>query len=506
MLAVKLLTNFANLSYKIQESISAHMSFIPEGWKYLTDSGKDSLSSVHNYRAVAFINEDSKEVLIANAGTDPLSRSDILDDIALKNGRLPYKFESAKYFLDNVINLLENPLEYTFAITGHSLGGVMSDLVACELASRGFKVESSYTFDNPGSKPVVENALKEGSLSEFEQSSIDFKAYNARPNLINTTNEQMGETHLVVFPQQRAKQTEDNSSATSYISYLFGKVGSAMSEAVSGLNPFKYSVGEIFNGAFSIYESYSKCYDPAFLTKQILKFTQLEPVYEELVKLGSDVASKVTNIASNSKVIFEVMDGAKEAAKIASVLYGVYTGTAIFNPTTMSALVTSGYKVKSLADKFYKLYSDTLALGEDVIKAANHIYRIPEHSLDNFKAAFEDSSHNVFLVEKGYSGSENIHITSEDIVVPEQISEQKSSGWFSSVLKWFNSKHDTIFVNGVKLSWGELVDLAFKCPLEKHDEMTQVECFSSEDADLSQEIQVVGLSDGNALPVEVAAG
>lgn len=481
MLAVKLLTNFASLSYRIQENISDHLSFIPKGWKYLTDSSKDDLSAQNNYRAAAFVNEETKEVLIANAGTDPFSRSDILDDIEVKNGRVPSKFESAKCFIDNITNLLENPSEYKFSVTGHSLGGPMSDLVACELAGRGYKVESSYTFDNPGSKPIVECALKEGSLSEFDADSIDFRSYNARPNLINTTNEQMGDTHLVVLPKQGSTQTDETVGTTSYISYIFGKVGSAMSEAISGLNPFKYSVGEIYDGAHSIYDSYSKCYDPSFLTKQILKFTQLDPVYDEIAKISSDVASRVINITSNSKVIYEVMDGVKEVAQIASVLYSVYSGTAIFNPATISSLATAAYKIKSIADKFYKLYVDTVALGEDVIEAANHIYRIPEHSLDNFKQAFEYSSKNIFLVEKGFRDGDCVSITSTDIVAPEAIAEEKSTGWVSQVYNWFNSKHGNVSLNGTSLSWNDLVDLAYKCPLENHDEMTQV-VGSSDDA------------------------
>lgn len=225
------------------------------GWELLATSLDSTESAAYQYKAVAFINKTTREIVFANAGTKPEDTWDLVDDsliaelkygaTTLKNSSVPYKISSIKAFINNVENKLlaegENSQQYSFSTSGHSLGGILSDLCGVELISRGFNVTKSVTFENPGSKPVIETAIKNGDFSSAVnindlKQRIAFHTYNSKPNVINSCNDPMGEVKILVTPL--ANNSQGDTSLQGWGSYLLNKVGSvvnAVSEQI-GLN------------------------------------------------------------------------------------------------------------------------------------------------------------------------------------------------------------------------------------------------------------------------------
>lgn len=218
-------------------------------------------SAEYHYKAVAFINKNTKEVVIANAGTRPSDLYDLADDAMLGAGvyqkptssllgsipgtfgilssafdafskvskfaisrftklptEIPTKMPAIKTFLDEVQDKLKeggggDMLEYTLSSTGHSLGSVLSDLVILEAQSRGIKVDKSITFDSPGSVAVVENATREGVFSgnkEVDTEKVEFHSYSTRSNPINNLNNKFGVEKIIVSPMEKAESAQVN--------------------------------------------------------------------------------------------------------------------------------------------------------------------------------------------------------------------------------------------------------------------------------------------------------
>ena len=182
-----------NLAYKVNKKDFSNQieTFVEQykGWQVIADSTQSPDTNKCHYKAVALMNPKSKEVCIATAGTKMTDAWDLYDDASLAMGYLPSKIKPMAKFIDNALKALPGDLnQYTFSATGHSLGAVMTHLTACEIASRGLKVAESVSFDTPGSKHVVQKAIKDNVFTGSHQvnlDQIDTVEFNAKLNLIN---------------------------------------------------------------------------------------------------------------------------------------------------------------------------------------------------------------------------------------------------------------------------------------------------------------------------------
>lgn len=207
-------------------------------------------TSQYGYKAVAFINKQTKEIHIASAGTKA-DKHDLWDDMLITFHYTPNKLASAKEFIDAIIakiakeeNKEEAVQNYTFSTSGHSLGAIVSDLTAVELYSRNFKFNKSTTFDSPGSSEVVKYAIQEKLFTGEVKSSIEELAkhsviYNAKPNFINTTNTSFGEVNLVL-PQVKNNIVEEHKTPKAaglwgWGEYLYNTIGSVIQTSIDYL-------------------------------------------------------------------------------------------------------------------------------------------------------------------------------------------------------------------------------------------------------------------------------
>ncbi|WP_041816809.1 hypothetical protein [Rickettsia akari] len=205
------------------EASKVNAQLTDSGWEILTASCDYVNTAKYGYKAVAFINKETKEVHITSAGTK-FNISDFLDDLLIALHYLPTKLTPLQEFVNEVINKLgglNKATEYIFNTSGHSLGAIYADLSLVEIHSRNLPFNKSTTFDSPGSKPIIERAIKKNVFTEkvttpIEELATHSKIYNAKHNLVNITNKHLGKT-IMVLPSK----TTELSQLEAWASYLY---------------------------------------------------------------------------------------------------------------------------------------------------------------------------------------------------------------------------------------------------------------------------------------------
>lgn len=192
----------------------------------------DKSISEHKYRSVVWIDREKKIIYVANAGTRINVSEDLKDDLNLALGKLPAKMKSIQALNNHILSTLQKEVdskemsEWNFNYSGHSLGGVLSDLASVDML---LKLEKKFpegkftenikstTFDNPGSSRLVNRLIKQ-EKGEKEaniqlknvKDKIKFTSFQAEPNLINTLDQQMGDVHRIVNKKDAKREFLDH--------------------------------------------------------------------------------------------------------------------------------------------------------------------------------------------------------------------------------------------------------------------------------------------------------
>ncbi|WP_121542675.1 hypothetical protein [Candidatus Rickettsia colombianensi] len=231
------------------EALKVNEQLTDSGWEILTASCDHVSTAKYGYKAVAFINKETKEVHIASAGTK-FNIYDLLDDGLITLHYLPTKLTPLQEFVNEVINKLgglSKAIEYSFNTSGHSLGAIIADLTSVEIHSRNLHFNKSTTFESPGSKPIIERAIKKNFFTgkvttPIEELAIHSKIYNAKHNLINITNKHLGKTTMVL----PGKKTE-LSQSEEWASYLYNFAKQKVTKYL-GINEIVEGFEEIIAG------------------------------------------------------------------------------------------------------------------------------------------------------------------------------------------------------------------------------------------------------------------
>ena len=234
-----------NLAYKTDDAkrylaealVTDGSHLVGSGWEILAASCNNANTAQYGYKAVAFINKETKTIHIASAGTKA-DMHDIWDDARITFHYNPNKLVTVKKFIDEVIDKIggiEKAAEYIFDTSGHSLGAIVADLTGVELHSRNLNFNQSVTFDSPGSQEVIKYAIDQDLFTgkvttPLEELAKHSEVYNAKPNIINTTNYHSGKINLVL-PKVNNIETSESSKTEGWGSYLYNMVGSVVQTA-----------------------------------------------------------------------------------------------------------------------------------------------------------------------------------------------------------------------------------------------------------------------------------
>jgi hypothetical protein len=172
-----------NLAYKTDDTnrylaealMTDGRHLVGSGFEILAASCENASTAQYGYKAVAFINKDTKEIHIASAGTKA-DINDILDDIRITFHYAPSKLIPVKEFINEIIQKIggnEKAAEYIFNTSGHSLGAIVADLTGVELHSRNLNFNKSTTFDSPGSAEVIKYAIEQDLFTGKVTTSIE---------------------------------------------------------------------------------------------------------------------------------------------------------------------------------------------------------------------------------------------------------------------------------------------------------------------------------------------
>lgn len=178
---------------------------VPEGYTWLCDCPKKMQSK--DYFGTAYYRQDPEsgiiDVVIAHRGTVN-SAYNVLDDLRILLKSTPKAWEEgSKPFTDYVVNLINTTFPKStkhYAQVGHSLGAIHADLCfAYQAQNTALDTLQCVTFENPGSKPMIEDLVKDKTFKSSTINDICHQAYiyNADVNAINSCNKQLGKT---IFP------------------------------------------------------------------------------------------------------------------------------------------------------------------------------------------------------------------------------------------------------------------------------------------------------------------
>jgi hypothetical protein len=235
---------FSNYAYSQKDKEMQELANkIPQGYELFLMTDHVNEVGGASFRCVAFMNQNTKDIVFATAGSrfglDKKGIADAYDDLRLAFHSKPRKMNPAQ-ILNNIIldSLGEQAKDYKFHYTGHSLGAAMAELQAADMdikltkknlkSDQDFNQISAVTFENPGTKPIIEGMYKNADLPKENISKLNFCEFNNRKNIINSLNEQTGRTYTIIPYSQKERNP-------SLIQMVFGFVAKTVSSHISSI-------------------------------------------------------------------------------------------------------------------------------------------------------------------------------------------------------------------------------------------------------------------------------
>ncbi len=212
---------------------------LPEGWSVLKVSHDKAEASIkkHGYLGNAFINHNSKEIVIAHRGTHfanefklneiIASISNLGNDSTLASQKIPAESGLALEFSQEIVGEY-NKLGYRFIQAGHSLGGFHAHLV-------GFLLKQPViAFDPPGCKEQLD------LLSEIEyldEQLFQHFTFLSVKNFVNETNTQIGNVYQL--PGKESSFSKSIATANAhFLEFILKKIPqNAADPTVGGATP-----------------------------------------------------------------------------------------------------------------------------------------------------------------------------------------------------------------------------------------------------------------------------
>jgi hypothetical protein len=167
--------------------LKAKSELAAKGWTFVAAAEETANG---NYDSFAMVNEQTKQVLVVNAGAN--AANDLGSVLQVLSKTTPPSFsDTGITFLDS---LLDTYKDYSFINTGHSLGAVYAQLSQAYLESKGTK-STTHVFESMGSADVVKHFIEEQELKNvtIETVAANSSVYNAGSSFISSQlNNQLG--------------------------------------------------------------------------------------------------------------------------------------------------------------------------------------------------------------------------------------------------------------------------------------------------------------------------
>lgn len=194
--------DYARLSAEVYRAGRDAAPRLPAGWEVLVTAAGLGLDK-EGYGAVAYVHHGSRNVVVAQRGTD--SEEAVLADVYLMLLETPLHYELASEFSEAVGRTMDrrglSAAAYTVSYTGHSLGAILA-------AREAFRRDCpAVTFDSPGALPLLQQLQQlegtegtEGTAApagQLEKWRRLYTTYLSTPNLANTLHRHVGNVFQV---------------------------------------------------------------------------------------------------------------------------------------------------------------------------------------------------------------------------------------------------------------------------------------------------------------------
>lgn len=148
-------------------------------------------NDITGFGAMAYVNEQTKEVVITYRGTNDIEDSSF-NNLNIAIGKIPNQYAEASYFYEMI---KDDYKDYNITITGHSLGGALAQLVGVETNT------TTVAFNSPGVLHLLEQINPNLSLDPKVYSNIT--TYNTSHDILHMVNiayglTQLGENYIVL--------------------------------------------------------------------------------------------------------------------------------------------------------------------------------------------------------------------------------------------------------------------------------------------------------------------
>lgn len=183
----------------------------------------------HNtgYFGIVYVNHELQEIIIASRGTANLK--DIFADLngIVLGDIVEHQTQIVTFVLKTIAEYIKQYSEYRYSLTGHSLGGWLSQIALYHAAVKRlhsidsndlivFPVVRAIVFDSPGASEMLEK-LHNLSRNQIDIYSLNIINYVSNPNPINMCNHHVGLLYRVYVQVKDITNLTDISKVMAYI-------------------------------------------------------------------------------------------------------------------------------------------------------------------------------------------------------------------------------------------------------------------------------------------------
>ncbi|MEM8975050.1 MAG: hypothetical protein AAGD43_23570 [Pseudomonadota bacterium] len=135
------------------------------------------------FQAVTYVNHQSKRIVVAIAGTDPESKADLFNDWVALLGKTAPHFDVACAYFQHVIRYYGSRFAgYSFACSGHSLGGGACSVAASRLGRVGIALNPIGTHQLITGAVVARRSMMANYIDPKDFALDLYKRFNRHPD------------------------------------------------------------------------------------------------------------------------------------------------------------------------------------------------------------------------------------------------------------------------------------------------------------------------------------
>ena len=168
---------------------TAGVTYLDKGWTCVSDGDPSEKNAETGFWGKAYVNEESKQLIIGFSATNSISDWGT-DDVQMVKGEVPEQYDDALAFYNKYAND-EKYKDYEVVVTGHSMGGSLGQLVG---STEGVNVDKVIAFNPFGTYEIQNN---KNDSYEFVNNNDKIYNYINEYDIVSCSARHVGQTTLL---------------------------------------------------------------------------------------------------------------------------------------------------------------------------------------------------------------------------------------------------------------------------------------------------------------------